>query len=387
MKIVFYRCGISGGTATLAMRLGKKLIEGGHDVYYLFYENNNINNVESMQKIGIKAVQKEKIDLLDYAKKLCLQDECKYICYTLKEYVELALHIGRPQFYDIYIYHTADAVLGIGGTKFEIKKRIKGLLCAPLVRQLYINKKILIFNEKCDNEIRNTYGLNGIAISMPYYPIPIESEIFSKTKLVERYKENNFNIIAIARAEFPFKNYLFGLIKTINSIVAEGSNVFLQIVSSGSQTHLLQECIDALPEMSRSRIKLDCDIKYDQLSKMIGDYHLNVGMGTTLLDASAHYVPSLIAKDFSDKEEVRGLFADFGTIVAQEGDSLLPMKTCIENVYNLSEDDYIELCIRDNQVVREQYGLENVVRNLIKQFEDPVYTPEKWRVALVSLFK
>lgn len=116
------------------------------------------------------------------------------------------------------------------------------------------------------------------------------------------------SILTIARAEFPFKGYLLGLMKTMPNIMEQYPDVTLTMISGGDGFGQLDTLFKQMPEKFRSRIELLKEKKPEELEYYYQKADIYIGMGTTVLEAANHGVPSIMVKPDTTEFISNGLF-------------------------------------------------------------------------------
>lgn len=147
-------------------------------------------------------------------------------------------------------------------------------------------------------EVKKSYSENYLRIPYLIKELPFKSLDVS----------GNRNILAIARAEFPFKGYLLGLVKTMPEIMEKYPCVSLTVISSGDNVDRLENEINQLQEKYKMRISLHKDKKPEELDIYYREADIFVGMGTTVLEAANYGIPIIMAKPYTEEFISDGFF-------------------------------------------------------------------------------
>ena len=160
-----------------------------------------------------------------------------------------------------------------------------------------------------DESINQTLGYYGLDVKESYkedyirIPYQIKDLAFKNMD-----GSGNRNVLAIARAEFPFKGYLLGLIDVIPDVLDRYSNTFITIISSGDGLSRLENKIKQLPEKYKNHIGLYNDKKPEDLDAYYQEADIFIGMGTTVLEAANYGIPVIMAKPYTEEFISNGLF-------------------------------------------------------------------------------
>ena len=153
-----------------------------------------------------------------------------------------------------------------------------------------------------DESINQTLGYYGLDVKESYkedyirIPYQIKDLAFKNMD-----GSGNRNVLAIARAEFPFKGYLLGLIDVIPDVLDRYSNTFITIISSGDGLSRLENKIKQLPEKYKNHIGLYNDKKPEDLDAYYQEADIFIGMGTTVLEAANYGIPVIMAKPYTEE--------------------------------------------------------------------------------------
>ena len=139
--LVIFRSGISGGTATLSIRIGEWFLEKGYEVLYICQECNDCNNVKIMNNMGIKVHKWQ----LPEIKKLFKQNygDNKFIAltYSLDEFIYV-----ESLRKEINIVKNILYVVSYSGL---VKGANYNLIIKYLIKKFYGHLIIKLNNSKC----------------------------------------------------------------------------------------------------------------------------------------------------------------------------------------------------------------------------------------------
>lgn len=246
---------------------------------------------------------------------------------------------------------------------------------------------VRIFYWKCLKRAIDVYASHKNIICMDRQTISTYSDYFRLNNDIENKKfciihipvddlgspENNddenddFMVLSVARADFPFKGYLLGLVDYINNNDICDKVRFV-IVSTGKDIDELKDRILSLPEEKRKRVKLIEGIEHEKLSELYNESSLYIGMGTTVVEAAMCKTLTIPVAAYTEK-----LLADH--FFHQDPESVTADINCI-NRFNELFIESISMNIQDREMIKaksrnlalENYGIETFVDFMGKAF-------------------
>jgi len=366
MKEIFviFRSGISGGTATLSMRIGECLVCKGYEVIYICQIINDENNVRSMEDKGIKVYQWK---LKDAGRKLSeYYRDCKLnvLTYSLNEFIFIESLKNRININKnvLYIVHHYGLVKGKDKKYIFIKSINKFYL---KIIETYLNNNNIIFMDQISiNETEKFYKFKIHNAQDLIFNLPIQVERLNLDKIEQKCKLETFNILTIARADFPFKGYIMGLIDDFRKLCTTYDDIKLTIITFGKNEVEVHKKIKELPYTIQKKINIIGQTPYEKLNEYFEKTHIYLGMGTTLLDAVNQGVPSLAMQQYTYNNYSSGFFSTQPNFLV--GYPNIDLSACIyiEKVKKMSVSDYRELCIKEHKALLEHYNIDSVIRFL-----------------------
>lgn len=190
---------------------------------------------------------------------------------------------------------------------------------------------------------------------------------------VDRWKQGGkINILSIARADFPFKGYLTGLIDSFrNPKVSE--RFTLDIVSYGDGENLLQQHLNALPEEVRSGICLHGKLVYEEIEPLFQKAQLYVGMGTTILDAASRGIIAIPVQAYTHDVCCDCFFHEDYRVVAVDNGSREKYAELLQYVSGMTREEYLEASRHTIALVQEHYDAHSTSAALLRHFENMEY--------------
>lgn len=259
--------------------------------------------------------------------------------------------------------------LRIGETcRFKIGRSIIKRIALGSIIRLLKTSNIVCLDEMgvlCTEEYfgtrinRNSFKI----IRMPIEIVDIDNEIMKK-----RSDMCEMNILTIARADFPFKGYLLGLVDFVERLEKRGENFFLTIISYGSGIRVLEERISQCSNDTRNRITLLGKTDYTDLEKYYLKTKLYIGMDTTIIDAAQRGIISIpVAAD--TYELICDKFYHEDAVQLRKDKAINNnIETLFNTVKNMNDDEYYSLSLKSRQMVIHNFSSNVNVGNFLKIF-------------------
>ncbi len=356
--LVIFRSSISGGTATLSIRIGEWFLKNGHEVLYICQEYNDLNNVRIMNELGIK-VHKWELSKI----KLLFKQNYNYnnyiaLTYTLDEFIFVESIMNEINIFKniLYVVSYGGLIKGVSynnSIKYIIKK-----FYGNIILKLNNNKCIVYMDKEQYKADRLYYSINNKCKETIVYYLPMQLKKYNILIINTKIKLNVFNILSIARADFPFKGYLIGLIDDFSILSNKYDNITLTIISFGKNEKDIIAKINSLPYQIKSKVKYIGQTSYDDLPKYFSISHLYIGMGTTLLDAVNEGVPSIVVQPYTYENRSSGFFHMQPERLAAYEDKSVPAIKYIESVINMDKTEYSNLCRTEYESLEKNYDIE-----------------------------
>lgn len=200
--------------------------------------------------------------------------------------------------------------------------------------------------------------------------VPEDIQLFDQNVINEKFKHSDFNILTIARAEFPTKGYLFGLIDWFKCDDIP-DNVTLTIISYVNGINALSQAINSVPEEKQKKIKLIGKTDFNELQSYFACAKLYVGMGTTILDAAQTGTISIAIKPFTYDLFATGTFEqDYKLICMDKNISCdNQFHKLFKKISAYSENEYFKSAIDSRNVVIDYYSSEKIAALIRKKFD------------------
>lgn len=369
VKFVFEDVQI-GGTETLCLRLAKyyqaKKIQ---TVLYCNQINETMRNqFREAKSLCVIVPRNERIG------KYAIKDkhEANDLIYTFFPFVFIDAQdenneLGNDNRVILYILHFK--LLEVN-TKYQIVNKLCYPVMKSFVKSYSDNNNIVYMDSLCRDTTADYYSLSPReCANYRIIPIPYSFESIDKRRIsiLAASRNKQFNILAIARSEFPFKGYLIGLIKLMPRL-RDIYNIHLTIISSGSNINdLRQECQRCSAESS---IQLIENVPYESLGNYYKNSHLFVGMGSSLIEASGYGIVSIPVEPYTYSVYADHYFSDdpYLNCAINKGENkfLDMVKECI----NQSDEDFIDNEMNTYKTICASYSMEQFIKMISADIPD-----------------
>lgn len=360
-----YRNIVVGGCELLIEKLGREILKNTKNNVIVYYEsidevmysrfcNNNFYLKKAKEKFYDSKF--ENINIITFT----LKD---YIFFSSNKYkkIKTVLYVVHP-----YIFYIADK-------RNIILKIFAKILLKDFLLKSIQNKHIFFMDKETVQTNIEYFSMKNILRNTTIINLPIDSAIINKDILERRAKnKNNISILSIARAEFPFKGYLIGLIDFLSKY--EKNDIKLTIISYGKDFKILKQKIDLLPNHIKRKIFLYGKTDYDKLEKYFNNSNLYIGMGTTVLDAAERGIITIPIKPYTYNLIADKFFHDIFLNNTNCNNSANTNNITFEDLFNkfifLSEDDYLDLSYKNIKIVNENFCTTIISKKIEENFQN-----------------
>lgn len=356
--------GVYGGAQTLMLRMCTWLRSNGIATAIITDSTANIEIVERLQKIDaiIECVDRNKIQsYVNVLSKFTESEDIKVISFVCDFYleIEMAKKAGNMEF-DNLMYCIHPEAFNRGNTK----SKIKSLLKKPIInayRNLFIkmneNNSLYIMDEV--DTIESEKYLN---VSLKKKPEIIRLPmICNKKDEFESIINDGYDsqmILTAARAEYPYKGYIFGLLDAFVEIKEENPKLKMTIVSGGGDLEQFNKKLDSLDDKIKEDLYVYKWMAYDSLLELAKKCKLFVGMGTSVLDMALCYKPSIAVK-FNTYECIGDSFiSEKPQYITTDENCVTPAIHLVKKILAMSKDEYREESIKSFDAVKSLYDID-----------------------------
>jgi glycosyltransferase involved in cell wall biosynthesis len=171
-------------------------------------------------------------------------------------------------------------------------------------------------------------------------------------EVIHRRDGRPFQIVTVSRL-VKFKTSNIQMPAIIRKLANAGHDVRWTLYGDGpDRTSVVQAITEA---KIGHRVTLANPIPYSELTNVISKADLYIGAGTTMIEASALGVPSLVALDDNQHPTTPGYFADIEEGYTSDWNGLKQPKLIFEEILRALNRDHNErACLRDRSIKKAQ---------------------------------
>lgn len=354
--------GVYGGSHTLMVRMCRWLHEHHIRSAVICREKTNKEIVETLRKYHTQIICADLTKIEDGRKifmNLLCQEEIRVVSFCWNYYLDVERIKKRYQLYFnhiIYCIHPETFKKGIG-FRSDILKKYSKKKYYKIYERMNTNRAVVMMDERDLGETEMFFGTHTVRkpemIRLPMYC----NKRNDAESIIKRGFESSL-IMTAARADFPYKGYILGLIDDFAELKKEFPTVRLEIISSGDDRFRIEERLAELPDEIRADIELHGWMEYQKLLKKLEECRLFVGMGTSVLDAGLVYKPC-IAVQFNTYENLGShLLSECPTFLTSEPDCTDKAVSLIKSLLNISFSDYREECYKTFDEIKKHYDMD-----------------------------
>jgi len=342
-----------------------KSIKNFATIYYLhdYYTNNilkkiNISYLSLIAEIDYKELLND-IGKIDYIH--AVDSTCSMVGLELSS-------INRNIKLTIGTYHSKEYTWS---SKFYFRNIEKSLfLSLPKENIINANDEINIYYK---NIFKQSFE------RCPIVPTGIDLDLYKNN--IPNYKSNK--IISVGRL-VNFKTYNKHIINMIDDINQQlNSNYEYHIYGDGPEINYLKE----IAAKQKSKIIFHGTIQYDLLTKVFLDTYIFVGNGTSVVEASAAGIPSLIGIESEEETFSYGLFSDIRILSFNKKGLNIPIYSLEEEILKilkLNESEY-SIISRKSREKALEFSIEETsikFKHTLKNSKLFMFTYNKFRYKL-----
>ena len=178
----------------------------------------------------------------------------------------------------------------------------------------------------------------------------------------QRTMPDNRKIMTVARAVFPYKGYLIGLIKDFDKICEIHPETQLHMVAMGKDIDLVKATI--AQTINKEKIFLYEGLSLDEICAMLKTVYMYIGMGTTVLDAADAGVPSVVVFHSTMENIASGYFHNIPQVLGSFGEGR-PAAELILETLGLTEEAYLRVCESTFDEYEKNYNIDTNIKQLL----------------------
>lgn len=366
MFLFFYETIVSGGAETLILRLGRSLRERNIKVRVICRSISE-KMKEQYEENGIQIIHTELWNPECLMRRISSDD--KIFTFSLLEFLMCeSYRQEEKKCCQVFLYLLNPKVLRLERLeKFQMGRKLTCRFFSGFIYRYIQNGNVLFMDEMCLSWTEKFYHRKVENPKEKIYRLPMEDalwkeEIFQKT--MERRKEE-FQILTIARADFPFKAYIKGLIEDFTLLQKEYPHIRLKVVSYGDGITKVEQWIEKAHSQGAYGIELVGETDYDALEQYYRETNLYVGMGTTLLDGAKCGVISLNTLMHSYAIKTTGFFHEYPFLMGAEKEYCQEALEKIRQAVCYSDEIYERYARDSRKLFQEHYSMDSFLNRIL----------------------
>ena len=347
----------TGGAETLLLRIGRKYVSDGTRAE-LICRNISHELKQEFINAGIQVSESEgslETKISDFDNKDII------LCVTLFEFLETEYyrqknHLDCRNF--LYVLHPntmdPDHSLESNILKKNVIKRT--------VEKYAANGNILFMDGITMVSAEKTLNCSFSGMSDLRFDIPLDIVPFDAENTAKKAESKNFGILSVLRAEFPFKGYVFGLIRLYTELKKTYPYVTLTLISSGDNYKELEEKVetaggtDAGITLINGAANADLPYYYKKCS-------LYAGMGTTVLEAVQYGAISIVVTPYTFEFKSDHFFHEAPDLVAS-GENAPEATSKVREILDMKSDEFVSTAIDAYRKLEASYSIESFANRL-----------------------
>lgn len=367
--IFFYKDIVVGGCELLIEKVSKQMVKEGIRTKILCKTIDG----SMMERFDSSGVEIHRLTDWESNKELrsyiSIENEIRMITFFWEDFVRVYFLKKRKMKTILYAVHFQVLALG-ANCRYPLLKKIIKAVGGKSIYEFMFSKKILCMDEQTVRHTQNYFKKTFLEDTSMcrIVRVPINIADVDKRQLEIRAGNKEFHVLTIARAEFPFKGYMLGLIDFIEN-QEDKNNLHLDIISYGPDIDKLKNKIDALDEETKKVITLHGKTDYDALSQYYDNTKLYIGMGTTILDAAQRGIISIPILFYTEELVADKFFHEDYRVLAVDEGTTNHILNLWETARGLSREQYLELSEKTRKIAIENYGIEKTTGEILSIFE------------------
>lgn len=365
--LLYYRKVNTGGSETLLLRYGHALVKKGVQVTLL------CNSAEPVMKYQFENCRIDvKVDTADSDKFLAenirvLGSKDLILCLGIDNFLRceyIKKRIGSSARNILYVVHPFSLFAANNKKKYinVVKKTLMRIMYSKPIKRYLQNGNIVFMDEQCFEYNNKFYKYSKGNIDQYILRLPIDTTVITNEWLENKAKRRKeaVELLTVARASFPFKGYMKGLIELYSSL-KDSYQINLTIVSDRDDFETLEKWVNRENSSSIKKIRLIHGLKYDDLVELYRKCHIYIGMGTTILEAADKGAISIPISAYTYECNGTLLFSEAPQLLVAEiggGKSIRPV---LEKILKLNDTAFINLMSEARNAVINYYSTDNFI--------------------------
>ncbi len=377
--IAFGGSGVLGGVETYVIRMLEWLSSNGVDAYVMYERKANLapGFAVEIERLCSKRILLEwlrndvQIDLRSIARiHLPESSNVHIICFQnpFLLFAAEAIKIANPACtINTFFYAVHYLDFQRNKTRKSQNKVLQNLLkyiYKKLLIKLQMGANIIYMDEYCAEQINENYGLAWEKYVPKIVRLGVKVPPYNEDIVLLRYQNESFNILTIARFDFPYKGYILGLIDEFEQFEKEVPYSVLHIIGDGPGQEALVQKIASKSSALQKKVILHGSIPYANIGTYFDRCKVFIGMGTSLLDASSQSILSITAKLNQTKCLCSGFFFNNIKDIGYMGE--IPAAELLKMVSKMSMEEYKHYCRNNYNSYADFYNIDVIMEQLLK---------------------
>lgn len=318
----------------LSKKYSKNLIDEVNKYSVIYYLNDYINFpfVNKLNLLTINLIFARKQEYADLYKKI---GEINFI-HSVDSFCNIVglefLELNKSIIFTTGVYHSQEYIWDTNHYFRKVQKDFFSIL--P-------DKNILHCNTESIIQLNRNLKDSNV--------IPILIELLRYKDIYPNQRSNK--IVSIGRL-VDFKTYNKHIINILDEINHLGYNLEYYIYGDGPERFFLEK----LAKTKKSKIHFKGSIEYNDLPNILNNAFLFVGSGTSIIEASAGGIPSIIGIESEDRPYTYGLFSELEGFSYNENNLHLEkkeIKDLIINVLEKNDAEYSDISLNHRKKANE----------------------------------
>lgn len=378
MYLFVYRNITSGGCESLIINLAKQFKKSGYRVICICETIEKSERIIFLRnQILVKEIRLWS-ELTEYIKKLEYSGQLNILTFEWETFCTIFLCERKDKKTILYTIHPK-TLIGFGDRddfRETYKNEAKRFIMI-LAKQGHIVVMDEAVSGKAIDYYDTVFEMKIIRIGID---IETKQELQSATSFIKPPR-----MLTVARAEFPFKGYLLGLIKWFGGY--KNTELVLEIVSYGEGIDLIRKEIDKLPLHKKNRIVLYDKMEYEEFKQLLIGKTIYVGMGTSILDAAEQGVLSIPVQPESYNVLCNGFFHEYPYVCADKSLGYIEFAVLVDMAMRMSAEDYQRVREQNMEIVKKIYSTQVVTDSIKALFFNLAYDYTKQNALEVSAWR
>lgn len=369
MIVIYDTLGVYGGSHTLMLRMGEWLNSQNIKMTIICTSASNTEIVGKLKKCNAHIIQANLSDAkagYRIISQLIKIEPIKFFCFTWNYYLDVERIKRKYRLsFDNFVYciHPETFKKGIG-FKSKFMREYSKSSYKKIFQRMKDNNAIISLDEVNIEESEKFLGCKSDGtisiIRLPMYcPEREDAE-----QIIERGYKSNV-LLTAARADFPYKGYMIGLVDIFAKQKKIHPEMELEIVAAGDDIQKLNDKIDEQEAEIKSAITLHGWMQYEDLKEKMRECRAFIGMGTSVFDAALQYKLSIVVR-FNTMECISDHFvAEKPTYMTVPPECEESAEGRIEKAFDWEFQQYREQCYSSFKKTKEVYDIDICMSGLI----------------------